>query len=84
MSKEEKSGLRRSKGHLRRGEVLRRSEGNLAAAQPKGQMAPKGSLQRSCAMPQRQRHYSQRQKISDFVPKASYLCIDSIRTLINY
>ena len=43
MSKEEitgqKLGLRRSEGHLYRGEVLRRSKGCLAAARPRAKKA---------------------------------------------
>ena len=45
-------------------------------------MATHSSLQRSSAL-QRRRHCSQRQKFSDFVPKASYSYTNYLGTLIN-
>ena len=82
--------LRCSEGHPHRGEVLCRSKGLPHHNEAEGpEKAPSGSPRRSLATLRRsaspwRRHCSQRQKFYDFVPKASYSCTDSLRTLINY
>ena len=85
-SKKEKLG---KIGPLRRSKALRHGEGLPHSGEAQGpEKAPSGlprrsptTLRRSALA--RRRHSSQRQKILDFVPKASYSYTDCLGTLIN-